>query len=233
VNVPPRVKSWVTSLGEPGWNIAADDSTHRFFVALTGGYTPARVYDAKTNRELRTGLDPTKEITAAAFSPSGRELALGGHDGTITRYALPSLKVIDRTGGRSSAIGAIAYSPTGDLLAAVNANGASLIDVPTGDLLGRVDYSEPGFDLAFTDDGNRLGRGFAAFREQGNDLVIPDLFTDAPRVPRLLQLPLTPAAWQTAACQAAGRNLTRAEWRHFVGSGIPYHRTCAQWQAAS
>jgi hypothetical protein len=30
------------------------------------------------------------------------------------------------------------------------------------------------------------------------------------------------------ACQAAGRNLTRAEWRQFL-PGEPYHKTCPQW----
>jgi hypothetical protein len=37
-------------------------------------------------------------------------------------------------------------------------------------------------------------------------------------------------AWQAAACRIAGRNLTRAEWAHYL-TGQPYHVTCPQWPA--
>ena len=30
-----------------------------------------------------------------------------------------------------------------------------------------------------------------------------------------------------AACRLAGRNLTKAEWVTYLGSGTPYRRTCA------
>ena len=29
-----------------------------------------------------------------------------------------------------------------------------------------------------------------------------------------------------AACGIVGRDLTTAEWQHYVGSGVPYHHTC-------
>jgi WD40 repeat protein len=38
---------------------------------------------------------------------------------------------------------------------------------------------------------------------------------------------LHPSAWEAKACQLAGRNLTRDEWRQFVGGD--YRRTCPQW----
>jgi hypothetical protein len=30
-----------------------------------------------------------------------------------------------------------------------------------------------------------------------------------------------------AACGIVGRDLTVAEWQHYVGSSVPYHHTCA------
>jgi hypothetical protein len=39
-----------------------------------------------------------------------------------------------------------------------------------------------------------------------------------------------PDSWQEKACLAAGRNLTRAEWREYLGDE-PYRRTCPDWPA--
>jgi hypothetical protein len=35
-----------------------------------------------------------------------------------------------------------------------------------------------------------------------------------------------PNSWVARACARANRNLSQAEWDHYVGATIPYHRTC-------
>ena len=40
---------------------------------------------------------------------------------------------------------------------------------------------------------------------------------------------LDPAHWEPAACDLAGRNLTRAEWDQYVGDLLPYRATCTQY----
>ncbi len=35
--------------------------------------------------------------------------------------------------------------------------------------------------------------------------------------------------WPEIACQAAGRNLTIAEWEQYGAAGEPYIATCPQW----
>jgi WD40 repeat protein len=40
---------------------------------------------------------------------------------------------------------------------------------------------------------------------------------------------LDPAHWEPAACDLAGRNLTREEWDRYVGDLLPYRATCAQY----
>ena len=42
---------------------------------------------------------------------------------------------------------------------------------------------------------------------------------------------LDPSRWQEAACRAAGRNLTQAEWTEYVGDE-PYRATCPGWPTA-
>ena len=44
---------------------------------------------------------------------------------------------------------------------------------------------------------------------------------------------LEPDDWMTIACQAAGRNLTRAEWDHYLGDLDDYRATCPQYPAAT
>jgi WD40 repeat protein len=39
---------------------------------------------------------------------------------------------------------------------------------------------------------------------------------------------IDPSGWPARACAAAGRNLTRAEWRQYVGRAR-YRPTCPQW----
>ena len=40
---------------------------------------------------------------------------------------------------------------------------------------------------------------------------------------------LDPAAWHTAACELAGRNLTKQEWERYLGGLAQYHETCPQF----
>ena len=37
---------------------------------------------------------------------------------------------------------------------------------------------------------------------------------------------LRPSVLATAACRIVGRDLTRAEWDQYIGSSVPYQRTC-------
>jgi hypothetical protein len=32
--------------------------------------------------------------------------------------------------------------------------------------------------------------------------------------------------WKSHACHVANRNLTQAEWNQFIGSDVPYQRSC-------
>jgi hypothetical protein len=43
---------------------------------------------------------------------------------------------------------------------------------------------------------------------------------------------LEPAHWVDAACQLAGRNLTRAEWDQYIGDLAPYRQTCPRFAEA-
>jgi len=44
---------------------------------------------------------------------------------------------------------------------------------------------------------------------------------------------LDPSSWAASACDDAGRNLTRAEWKTYIGSLGPYRATCNQYPPGS
>jgi hypothetical protein len=43
---------------------------------------------------------------------------------------------------------------------------------------------------------------------------------------------LEPNDWSTIACRAAGRNLTRDEWDHYLSPLGAYRPTCPQYPSA-
>jgi WD40 repeat protein len=169
--------------------------------------------------------------TAVAFSPDGNELAVGRLDGTIQRYSLPLLQPVGPPiAGHSNPIGQIAYQPSGPLLAAASSAAVDLIDRDTSERIATLPYAgATPLEAVFGSLEATYGDGTAQFGEDGRVLVTNGYGTDTPA----LFVSLLPADWVTAACAAAGRNLTRTEWAQLVGSSVPYDRTCLEWPSGT
>jgi WD40 repeat protein len=160
--------------------------------------------------------------TAVALSSDGSEIAVGFSDGSVARYQVPSLQPIGTLlSGRESSIGFLAYQPGGDLLASAGAGGVDLIDRRSNVVIATIAHpAVVGSDW----NGDRVQ--FDAYGTR--------LFTDGYLESRpALLWSMVPTDWVADACRSAGRNLTRAEWSQFVGTDVPYHRTCPEWPAGS
>jgi hypothetical protein len=54
----------------------------------------------------------------------------------------------------------------------------------------------------------------------------PNLLATAHTDGSILVWDINPESWAARVCRLANRNLSPKEWQQYVGSEVPYHRTC-------
>ena len=168
------------------------------------------VYDAHSGRALRAvhpeGLDGYVSI---AFSPGGL-LATGGWSGIVQLWDPSTGREIGKpTPVAPAPVASITFNPSGSTFATTGGSDgltklwttATLQPVGSALVGARGTWSH----AAYTPDGGRL-------------VVVYDDGTGS-------VWPTSADAWARRACAVAGRNLTQAEWRQYVG-GSTYRATC-------
>jgi WD40 repeat protein len=222
---PVRDREVAPRIAEPGgapialaWSpdgqtlaVSSDNNVLRFYRA---GSTYVHVgEDLAIEDEPMTSLD---------IAPDGLTIAAGTASGTVRQYDLASR---DSVGPALTGLGfdasGVAYSPDGSMLAATSLGiGTSRLwdaatGAPIGDqfVAGRTPYS------VFTSGIYHSYPSQPAFSPDGDTLFTPA--ADG----LVVAWDLRPPSWVDAACRLAGRNLTEAEWRQYVGAQ-QYHQTC-------
>ncbi|MFL5871417.1 MAG: protein kinase domain-containing protein [Solirubrobacterales bacterium] len=148
-------------------------------------------------------------VRSVAFSPDGSLIAAGTDDGKVALFNVadgtPAGSTIQAATGP---IDPISFSPDGSLLVASSGDQtATLWDVATHKPVGQT------FPV-------RQGTAPAAQFAPDGDLVIVGL-SDA------TVWPMDPQVWRDFSCQAAGRELTRAEWEDLLPDR-DYQQVCPQ-----
>ena len=208
-----------------------------------GGGTAAWVmWDLRTGGEIGTGAFAG---TSASTSRSGR-LVVWSDGSQLQTVRASDRHVLARSGG----IVAGAVSPAG-VVAASGADGSLIfLDVHTLRADGRPLPDAPGIieQFAFSRDGRLLAVrspdgtvrliDMASRTQLGEPIVVngdddptvalrPDGRALAQPSPNgVLVWDLRPAHWQAAACQLAGRDLTREEWQTYLSAVGSYKRAC-------
>lgn len=165
------------------------------------------VWDAAARR-----VEATITVQApaqAAFSPDGRLLVIGDNDGTPSFWDTRTWRRVAKpVQGHSSPITTLSFSPDGRTLATAGPGDEQVIlwDVASYRQIGSaLPRNGPTLAVTYHPDGRRV----IALSSTGRGTVWG----------------VDPESWKRRACRIANRNLTRAEWRDFVGDRA-YSPTC-------
>ena len=156
-----------------------------------------------------------QNIQGVGAVPGTSHVIGAGVGGQLWRWDMNTGELVARGRSRdSSSLTNLDVSPDGSMVAAYHPFSAqlALFDAATLRPIGEpFPVGDRWFSPRFTADGRHL---------TGNGLFNG-----------LTRWDVSPTAWQSSACLAAGRNLTKAEWTEYLGDE-PYRPTCPDWPAA-
>jgi DNA-binding SARP family transcriptional activator/WD40 repeat protein/tRNA A-37 threonylcarbamoyl transferase component Bud32 len=194
-----RVEGWFSS--------AISRSGHRIVAGTDRG---VEIYDGLTGELV--GAIPGADLRGVFITVTDQLFAssLGGE---LTQYNLDTLEPIRSFGGSRGFITQLEGTADGTLIATKGGDHSVILyDVASGTRIGTPiaipDDESNWMDLSLD------GRWLAAGGEAADGQHATQIWN------------LDPRAWITAACQLAGRNLTREEWAAHIGSLAPYRPTC-------
>jgi WD40 repeat protein len=144
---------------------------------------------------------------AVRFSPDGKLVAVVDSSGTVVVWDAASRRRLGQLAGNNGGVDSLDFDPSGRTLVTSADDGKlRLWDVGTRALIGApLPGSTTGGSAHFFPDGKHVLGVFSS----GTGIVWN----------------VDPAAWEAKACSVARRNLSRAEWREFLG-GRSYRRVC-------
>ncbi|HSS20139.1 MAG TPA: NACHT and WD repeat domain-containing protein [Pyrinomonadaceae bacterium] len=184
------------------------------------------LWNTLTGKQIATLADTSKtsdvdensrlEIRSLAFSPSGQILAAGTSDRRIFLWNVAEGRQLDEPLIKHTLpVTKLIFNADGAVLASGDNEGKIILwDVarrqPSGTIPTEIFEA---FDLAFTPDGKSLAVARSAMWDEvgASPLSLWDIDV---------------TSWFREACSMANRNLTKSEWRQYMGSERPYHPTC-------
>ena len=156
-----------------------------------------------------------QNIQGVGAVPGTSHVIGAGVGGQLWRWDMNTGELVARGRSRdSSSLTNLDVSPDGSMVAAYHPFSAqlALFDAATLRPIGEpFPVGDRWFSPRFTADSRHL---------TGNGLFNG-----------LTRWDVSSTAWQSSACLAAGRNLTKAEWTEYLGDE-PYRPTCPDWPAA-
>ena len=143
------------------------------------------------------------EVNDLAFSSDGTILASGSYDNIILWDVASGWTIGQPLLG---SVESLAFSPDSKTLASAS-SAITLWDVASGQTIGLplADNMKIVYSLTLSPDGKILASG-----DNSGKIILWDI---------------DPVSWKTRTCHIANRNLTREEWKQYLGDE-PYRATC-------
>jgi WD40 repeat protein len=168
-----------------------------------------RLWDARTGAPIGESLKGhSQAVTSVAFSPDGKRIVSGSYDSTLQLWdARTGASIGEPLKGHSQAVTSVAFSPDGKRIVSGSLDRRlRLWDARTGAPIGEPLRGHPAGvnSVAFIPDGNHI----VSVSADGTLRVWPVL-----------------NAWADALCEKLSHNMTREQWRQWVGD-LPYRRQC-------
>jgi WD40 repeat protein len=147
-----------------------------------------------------------KAVSAVAFSPDGKYVVSGSDDNTARVWeAGTGREIAGMT--HDSPVTSVDFSPDGKyVVSGSDDNTARVWEAATGEEVARITHDDIVDSVAFSPDGRYVVSGSEdntarVWMWQSNDLI-------------------------ENACKYMPRNLTRAEWKQYIGDALPYQAVC-------
>ncbi|MDP9334234.1 MAG: toll/interleukin-1 receptor domain-containing protein [Actinomycetota bacterium] len=190
-------------------------------LAVAGTDDVIRLWDVRTGAERWHSAHTEATIDDLAFAPDGSRF-VSASDGNVQVWdAKTGRQLSPPLPAGSGQLHGITISSDGTMLAIISTNG----ELTLRDL---VDYQQIGPRLIADSDAPARPASFGSGPGTGLAEFLPDdttLVTTSPLDGHVYLWDISPASWEHKACQLAGRNLTRDEWRQYLGDR-PYRKTC-------
>jgi WD40 repeat protein len=218
VDVATRRVRQTAGTGAPVAAIAFDPSGRRVVASQLDN--TARVWDVETGRPVGKPMR-NADANILGVSISGDLVATGAWSGRIELWdwktARHTVSPMETTTGPTPAV---ALSPDATRVASTTFFGPSrLWDVATGLPIGE-ELVPPGEPPDPTQTWQHLIAAGLSFNADGT------MFASGSAKGVATVWIVDPVQWRTIACDVAGRNLTRAEWRQFLPADAGYRATC-------